>query len=227
MYKKPPSFTNGPFFSGLLARTALLQWIREFIDKSNIQGSYWEFGVFNGESMKEAYYILRDQPNSYIGFDSFEGLPSLRKIDEEGLEYMPHFVLGNFPSLGFEFVKKNILSTGLPEEKLFLYKGFFEDTLNIDNYKHLFSDETFPAVVHIDVDLYESTKLVLEFIHPFLRTGCWILFDDYWCYAGASSFGTQRAIHEYLNTHEDIILQEYCSYRGWSKAFIVERITNE
>jgi hypothetical protein len=82
-------------------------------------------------------------------------------------------------------------------------------------------------VVHLDVDLHSSTTAALEFIYPFLQTGTWLLCDDYWTYRGASACGTQKALREFLAKHPDILIQEYSSYRGWSKAFIMERITNE
>ena len=223
-YKKPPSFYNGVDYSNLLSRKALFGWIREFIEKSGIVGSYWEFGVFQGESMKEAQYILRDVVAHYIGFDSFKGLPVLKHhLDKRGSKYSPEFVQGNYKSISEKFVRENIISAGMPADKLFLFPGFFDKTLNFKNFKSFLKDKKkIPSVIYIDVDLYESTKQVLDFIYPLLQTGCWILFDDYWCYRGASQFGTQKAIKEFLGEHKDILFQEYSSYRGWSKAFIVE-----
>lgn len=221
--KRPSSYTHLPF-SSLIGRPALLRWIKEHLDKCDIQGGYFEFGVLNGESMCEAYYILRDQVDRYIGFDSFEGLPRLSEIDEAGLSLQSSFREGNYKSMAHEFVEQAILSTGLARDKLLLVKGFFEETLTTDLQSRLLSEGR-ASVVHLDVDLYVSTKQALEFIYPFLQTGTWLLCDDYWTYAGASSFGTQRALREFLAEHPDIRLQEYCSYRGWSKAFVVERIS--
>ena len=221
--KRPSSYPHLPF-SSLVGRAALFQWIKEFLNKCNIQGGYFEFGVLNGESMCEAYFILRDQVDRYIGFDAFEGLPPLSQTDEFGLFLQPDFIEGNFKSMSYEFVYQTILSTGLAPDKLLLVKGFFEETLTMDLQSQLLPGGR-ASVVHLDVDLYVSTKQALEFIYPFFQTGTWLLCDDYWTYAGASSFGTQKALKEFLAEHPDILLQEYCSYRGWSKAFIVERIS--
>lgn len=226
MTNKPPSFTNAMPFSPLLGRQGLLLWIKEFLDKTNIDGFYIEYGVFNGESLKEAFYALRNQVNKYIGLDSFVGLPALsHEIDQTSLELHPHFTQGQYQSKGYDFVKTNILSTGIEEDKLDLYKGFFDVLLTADLSSCLKSTANGKAaVIHLDVDLYESTIQALEFSYPFMQTGCWLLCDDYWCYGGASSFGTQKALKDFLNTHPDILFQEYCSYRGWSKAFLIEKL---
>ncbi len=226
MAVKPPSFTNAMSFSPLVGRRGLLLWIREYLEKTNIKGFYVEFGVFNGESMKEAFYALRNQVTKYIGLDSFCGLPRLdNKIDKCASRLTPAFVEGNFSSGGYDFVKTNILSTGLNKKDIFLVKGFFRDSLTpklsskisgIGNGK--------AAAIHLDVDLYSSTIQAMEFSYPFMQSGCWLLCDDYWCYAGRSSCGTRKALNDFLEKHADIRFQEYCSYGGWSKAFIIEKI---
>lgn len=226
MISRPPSFTNATPFAPLFGRKGLLLWIREFLDKTNMDGFYIEFGVFNGESIKEAFYALRNQVIKYIGFDSFSGLPKLsNEIDTAGANIMEQFVEGNYTSMGYDFVKTNILSTGMDEGNLLLAKGFFDETLTQEMQSSLLSSGNGKAsVIHVDVDLYSSTLQALEFSHPFMQTGCWLLCDDYWCYRGGSSFGTQRAINEFLKNHPDIHFQEYCSYNGWAKAFIIDQI---
>ena len=218
---KPPSFTQMPF-APLLGREGLLLWVREHMIKCNVQGSYFEFGVLNGMSMEEAYYILRDSVEKYIGFDSFTGLSELTDEDAKAQVFQPEFFKGNYCSAGLNVVKNRILSSGIAKDRLELYEGFFEQSLTKVLQKKLRQDIGLASVVHLDVDLHSSTKLALEFIYPFLQTGTWLLCDDYWTYRGASSCGTQKALKEFLKDHPDILIQEYSSYRGWSKAFIVE-----
>ncbi len=226
--KRPPSFMQGTPFGSLLGRKALLAWIREFLDKSHLEGSFWEFGVFQGESIKEAYYLLRDQVYCYVGFDSFKGLPALSAVDQEAQKYMPGFTPGNFHSAGINFVKANILSAGLPKDRLHLFPGLFNRSFKRPDVKKFRDDpKNSPVIIHLDADLYESTKQALEFVYPVLKTGCWVLCDDFWCFSGALSYGAQRAIKEFLNEHRDIRFQEYGNYNGWSKAFVVEKLTDE
>lgn len=222
---KPPSFTHLPF-SSLTGRDGLLLWVREHLEKCEIKGSYFEFGVLNGESIKESYFILRDIVDKYIGFDSFEGLSTLSADDQKALIFQPGFYEGNFKSIGYEIVFNHIISAGITVEKLMLVKGFFEETLTVSMQKSLLETAGLASVVHLDVDLYSSTGAALEFIYPFLQTGTWLLCDDYWTYRGSSACGTQKALREFTAKHPDILFQEYCSYRGWSKAFIVERVSS-
>lgn len=226
MLNKMPSFTNSTIFSHMIGRQGLILWIREFLDKSNINGFYIEYGVFNGESLKDAFYALRKQVTKYIGLDSFVGLPELGcDIDKLGANIQPQFVKGNYQSKGYDFVKTNILSTGLDTDDLILIKGFFDESLTPQLSSDLSTIENGKAaIIHLDVDLYSSTRQALEFSYPFMQTGCWLLCDDYWCYGGGSSFGTQRALKDFLKAHHDILFQEYCSYSGWSKAFLIEKL---
>lgn len=217
-----PSYSSLPL-STLVGRPGLLQWIREHLNKCNITGSYFEFGVFNGSSMMEAYFLLKDQVDSYIGFDSFKGLPRLSDIDQKDISKQPQFVEGNLCSNEYSVVKEMILSTCLAEETLCLVEGYFKESLTKELQEELLS-KTKASVVHLDVDLYSSTREALDFIYPFLQTGTWLLCDDYWTYAGSSSCGTQKALNEFLKDHSDIKIQEYCSYKGWAKSFIVEKL---
>lgn len=223
---KSPSFTNAMPFSPLTGRQGLLLWIREYLEKTNIEGFYIEFGVFNGESMKEVFYALRNQFTKYIGLDSFCGLPRMsNEIDKRAAKFMPAFVKGNFSSKGYDFVKTNVLSAGLNKKDILLIKGFFKDSLTPKLSSRISSiGNGKAAVIHLDVDLYSSTIQALEFSYRFMQNGCWLLCDDYWCYAGKSSSGTRKALNDFLKTHTDIYFHEYCSYSGWSKAFIIEKL---
>jgi hypothetical protein len=127
-----------------------------------IKGPLWaEFGVEVGCS---AQFFLRNLPNNgrFYLFDSFEGLPE----DWKGDTPKGHFDCGgrvpNFDDL-----------------RVVIKKGWFEDTLPID--------ETLDFV-HIDCDLYSSTKTVLENIN--VKKGTIILFDEFWGY-------DEYADHEY------------------------------
>ena len=226
MPARSPSFTNSTLFSSLVGRRGLLLWIREYLGKTGIEGFYIEFGVFNGESMKETFYALRDQVSKYIGLDSFCGLPALdNKTDKQAVQLAPAFIKGNFFSKGYDFVKTNLLSTGISEKDIFLVKGFFKNSLTPKLSSQISGMGTGKAaVIHLDVDLYSSTSQALEFSYPFMQSGGWLLCDDYWCYGGKSSCGTHKALEDFLKKHADIRLHEYCSYGGWSKAFIIEKM---
>jgi hypothetical protein len=53
------------------------------------------------------------------------------------------------------------------------------------------------ALIHIDCDLYSSTKTVLEALAPRIMTGTVIELDEYWIVTDHE----QRAFHEWLCAH--------------------------
>ena len=79
---------------------------------------------------------------------------------------------------------------GLPIESsnIELIKGLFADTLHVDE----------PiALAHLDGDWYESTKICLERIAPFLVPGGRLIIDDYFKWSGC-----RKAVDEYFHGRE-------------------------
>lgn len=92
-----------------------------------------------------------------IGFDSFEGLPE---------KWRDGFDAGMFAC-----PPPNVRNSKLKV-------GLFSETLpDFDWPEHV-------GLVHIDCDLYSSTKTVLEYLEPHLKPGCYIVFDEYHGYEG-------------------------------------------
>lgn len=208
---------------GLPSRVSLLQFIRAFMYSSEIpNGHIMEFGVLNGSSLIEMYSILRGKLAHLYGFDSFEGLPELTKEDEESLKLMPSFSQGNYKSASAGLVKNNILSNtgGLEPESLTLVPGFYEDSLPEFNNSEL-NDKGPCVLAHVDCDLYSSSCEVFEFLDDIVDTGTWLLLDDYWCYKGSPLHGQRKAFDEWMAKSTRVGATEYCSYNGFSKAFVL------
>ena len=122
------------------------------------KGLWLEFGVFQGTSINLMANKCPDV--TLYGFDSFEGFPE-DKAKEWNAKYPKDFSLqGNLPS-----VRKNVK----------LIKGWFDHTL--PKFLKLHPDEPV-AYLHIDCDLYASTKLVLTLLRDRLRSGTIIVFDE-------------------------------------------------
>lgn len=119
------------------------------------QGLYLEFGVAYGHWINLMAAYRSDVV--FHGFDSFEGLP-------EGWSLWPK---GHYDNSG-----------NLPpvRENVQLIKGYFSDTLDDFLLKHG-SEKV--AFVHLDCDLYDSSKYVLEKLRPHLKVGTQIVLDDY------------------------------------------------
>lgn len=208
----------------LLSRTNLFRWIRDWARFNAIEDFYYmEFGILNGESVIDAVRQLRGGLKKVYGFDSFEGLPPLNQIDEDSTGLTPSFKTGSYKGLSEQEVRKNIeLSSRIHSSDLILTPGFYDVSLpGFD--KQQLTGSGFPLLFYIDCDLYSSTARVLTFISDLVQDGSWLLFDDYWCYRGSPKYGQRRAISEWLESSPDLSLSPYSNFRGFGKAFIVNK----
>lgn len=130
------------------------------LDAVSVPGMYLEFGTYKGNSINiMAKYLPQQQ---FYGFDSFEGLPE---------NWTPGCRKGAFSLRGkLPIVRKNVT----------LVKGFFEVSLPAFVAQH--KDEKL-AFIHIDCDLYSSTKTILELLQPNIVVGTIICFDEYYNYS--------------------------------------------
>lgn len=122
-----------------------------------------EFGVYNGGSISLVRSHL-DPSFQVFGFDTFTGLPEDwgNTVCKKGFFTMG----GQVPSIpGIKF-----------------FKGLFSDT--IPEYK---KEAANIALLHVDCDLYSSTKDVLYGLNDFIKPGTIIAFDE-WFYCTADGF---------------------------------------
>jgi O-methyltransferase len=149
---------------------------------SKIEGELAEVGVYQGAS---ARLICEVKGNRTLHlFDTFEGLPA------PGPQDGPEFVQGGF-RCGLEDVQQYL--SGYPN--LHFYRGLFPSTAGP------VQDRTF-AFVNLDVDLYESTKMALEFFYPRMAPSGIILSHDY---SGAS--GVRKTFEEFFSDKPEIIVE--------------------
>ena len=132
-----------------------------------------EFGVYKGTTIS---MIAKQYPDTKIyGFDSFEGFP------EDGRDDWKHdFSLnGKLPDV---------------PDNVELIKGYFEDTLKDFASKH---KGKYLSFLHIDCDIYSSTKTIFTELNEMIRPGCVIVFDELLHYKGFES-NEIKAFHEFL-----------------------------
>ncbi len=122
------------------------------------EGLYLEFGVASGSTLRQIAEVA--PKGSLYGFDCFEGLPE---------HWRTGFGVGRFKQDELPDVPGAELVVGLFEETL---PGFLERT----------PGEV--AFLHLDADLYSSTKTVLDALAPRLREGTVIVFDEYFNFPG-------------------------------------------
>ncbi len=122
------------------------------------EGMALEYGVYSGSTLT-VIAQARDGKHVY-GFDSFTGLPE---------DWRSRYPAGAF--------RVDAVPT-VPGAELVV--GLFEDTLT-----GFLADHPGPvAFLHLDADLYSSTRTVLDHVGPRLRPGSVVLFDEYFNYAG-------------------------------------------
>jgi O-methyltransferase len=103
-----------------------------------------------------------------------------------------------------EEVRRNFLSTGYPPDKANFVKGDVALTL-LENAPRKI------AVLRLDTDWYESTKVELEILFPRLAKGGVILIDDYGAWTGC-----KKAVDEYVTAHNIPLMLHRTDYTGRS-----------
>jgi len=204
-----------------VSKANVFRMVREFARYSNIdRGYYMEFGIMNGSTAIVAYRQLRGIVTDIFGFDTFTGHPEQTPEDKTHAGYAPYFYPGNYKSAGVEFSRANIRAeTMIPDGNLHLFQGLFSDTLPKFNRSTL-AEKGFPVCILVDCDLYSSAVDVFKFLTPILRTGTWLLLDDYWCYRGDPKLGVRRALDEWLEENGRIGVTLYDNFNAFSRAYI-------
>lgn len=160
-----------------------LNHIFEDLQLKQEAGTLWlEFGVAYGRTIN---YISQFTTGTVYGFDSFEGLPEdWRKGYEKGVFNMN----GVPPQVNSNVVLvKGYFDKSLPV--------FIEDVIKKDGVKGI-------SFIHIDCDLYSSTKCILDLLHPYILDGCIIEFDELVEYEGfMGETGELKALWEFVNTY--------------------------
>lgn len=145
------------------------------------EGTWIEFGVFNGVTLN----ILAQHKDKVYGFDSWEGLPE--DWNHENI--------------------KGIFNTGgvipfTPTENMVLVKGWFDESLP----KFLQENDIDKiSLLHLDADLYSSTKCVLDNLKPYFKDECIVVLDEFFNYPSWENH-EYKAFKEFINQMKDQIL---------------------
>ena len=156
----------------------------------HLPGDFAECGVYKGGS---AYLIASTLAESGINkerqlhlFDTFQGMPSTANDDPCGIKE------GRFGDTSLSAVQEYLKE--FPFVKFHL--GYIPDTLAPVK-------ESRFAFVHIDVDLYQTTKDCLEFFYQRMVSGGVMIFDDYgWAIFRDSE---KRAADEFFRDKEETL----------------------
>jgi hypothetical protein len=153
------------------------------IDNEGIEGDIVECGVWRGGNIILARFYCPDRV-CWL-FDTFAGManPSVWDFKRGGFRMN----IGK-AAVTVEDVTENLRTTGtLDERKLRFVEGLVENTLRASNLPERI------ALLRLDTDWYESTKIELEVLWPKVVPGGIMIVDDYGHWLGA-----RKAVDEYF-----------------------------
>lgn len=184
-------------FTGAEPLYHLYQSVR-YLETAAVQGAFVECGVWKGGSaMMMAYALNKDHREREIWlYDTFDGMsePGSEDVDFRGdsaanlLKEQPKDPEQKniWCVSALEEVRKNMQSTGFPEEKTRYVKGKVEDTIPAEIPEKI-------ALLRLDTDWYGSTHHELKHLYPRLVKGGVLIIDDYGHWKGA-----RKAVDEYF-----------------------------
>ncbi len=166
---------------------------------SSVRGEIVEFGIFKGNSFFRwiKFRDLLEQTHSrkIIGFDIFGDFPEAHfEADKQKRDAFVSETKGG-KSISFEEINGLLEAQGL-HRNVDIIKGDILTTLDeylIEN-PHLKI-----SLLHIDVDLYEPSKIILERLYNRVTNGGIIVLDDYGAFAG-----TNKAVDDFFENKREI-----------------------
>ncbi len=166
-----------------------LTYVFEHMKLQHKPDTLWlEFGVAGGGTIN---YISQFTKDKVYGFDSFEGLPETWR---DGFEKGAFNRNGELPQ-----VNSNVE----------LIKGWFSDTLP----DFIKAHNKKVSFLHLDADLYSSTKYILNTLKDYIDTDCIVVFDELVNYPGFDGdTGELKAFYEFIT--ENKVLCKWIGMNG-------------
>ena len=159
----------------------------------DVEGDVLECGVGGGYSLAMFMVLTRTYKRRHIiGFDSFNGLPEPVAQDLDNPKAVARKGALSSPE---SIVWNNLKNAGLDDtDVITVVKGWFAQSL--PKYRGTI------ALLHLDADLYESTKVALENLWPQVAVGGIVALDEYqkvemWP-------GEKQAVDEYFAKHSGV-----------------------
>lgn len=210
-----------------LSKASMIKRCMWHLNVDQIQGSYVEFGVAMGHSMRAAEIAersshlnslgIRRVHRKLIGFDTFSRFASDNAID-------------NHPT--FEGAAFNIpLKTVERRFRKDLGKRVFlnqQDAIKLvdSGGMVLLEHEKFGldgpiALLLLDMDLYAPTIAALQWCRSLIQPGTIIILDEYFAFGGSWDRGEALAIKEFSDLFPKILLRQFGTYGAGGVVLIV------
>ena len=182
---------------GALFAANKLDHLQMAFKQAPADGMALEFGVYKGTTIN---HLAKLWPKRrFYGFDSFRGLPE----DWAGSRYSKV----NFDRGGTKpKVPGNVT----------LVEGWFDETLP----KFLAANKGPIAFLHVDCDIYSSTKTVLDLTVKQLVSGAVVVFDEFFNYKGYE-LHEYKAFFEWITEHN--LQPQFIGYSGQQVSVVVTK----
>ena len=173
-------------------------------DATRLRGAIVEIGVWRGGISCYMAAAHRHQARDVWLLDTYEGLPAptakdgaraknlFNQLGTQAFPFKQHVQDGKWCFSSMDDVQATMARTSYPKDKVHYIKGKVEDTLRN-------SSVALPeriAILRLDTDFYESTRVELELLWPRLAPGGWLYIDDYMTWGGCHT-----AVLEWLREH--------------------------
>lgn len=151
--------------------------------RRKVPGDLVECGVYAGSqvaAMALALLATQEMGRKVHLFDSFQGIDTPGPEDHE---FIAHGTKKGSAACSLDAVKQHMAEWGIPDSLLVYHPGWFADTLPGCAIGPI-------ALLRLDGDLYESTKVCMAHLFPQVSEGGWCIIDDY------PLSGCRKAVHE-------------------------------
>lgn len=181
----------------------------------NIPGDIVECGVFKGVSLcRFAMFrdVLKNYSKKIIGFDTFAKFPETRfnlgfdekrdmnssywKTDDEGRK--KHIEISQ-ESISKEQLYKILEHKGI-KSSVELIEG--DITQTVPKYVEEYKDQKI-SLLNLDVDIFEPTVTILEYLYPRITKGGVLILDDYGKFPGET-----KAVDDYFKD-KDVEIRKF------------------
>jgi len=186
----------------------------DYVVRAEVPGDLVECGVWRGGSMMAVIATLQRlgaAPRNLRLYDTFEGMTSPTKRDyasrdgRSASEVLMNEDIRESATWAYaplDVVKRNIASTGYPDQLVHYIRGPVEETIPDRAPKQI-------ALLRLDTDWYESTRHELLHLYPRLASGGVLIIDDYGHWDGA-----REAVDEYIAANGLRLLLARIDYTG-------------
>ena len=185
-FNKKFEYENGFYLTSSVDRISKFATHLELFRRvSGLAGDIVECGVFKGASLSRLIKFRSLFENIFskkiIAFDTFGEFPEA----SYGLDVKQREAF--IKEAGSRSIEKNRFIDILKELNLYqnieLIEGDILETVPLYKSK---KPQLKISLLHIDVDLYEPTKICLEQLYPLMVKGGIVILDDYGAFAGAN-----------------------------------------